>query len=276
MVRVKLPGATPTRRIAAWLSHPVDESSGTPTDQQRRQRTQARLLLDLHLRNQIGRGNAGSVWTAQDARGRWLVVKEVAIASAKQEAGFLREVHMQRVFQAAGIGVPLRAAWMANTTGTAGVIVMEPVDTTLRHLVHTFQTDAAVLAFLANKLRRLVDTLHDRGLVHGDLHLDNVGVRLDASRRKVDLVLLDFERSFRMCDCPRNLRRDAEDADTFWVWRFVRLHCACFERALHDAGLPGPGGMFEGRVREREDHFQWVQHKCTDHATSQPVRVKKA
>lgn len=276
MVRAKLPGSSPLRRLATWLETPIDETTGRATSQRHRVAVQHRLLLDLRLHNRIGTGASGAVWTAKDARGKWLIVKEVAVRSKRQQDGFSHEVHMHRLFQQAGIGVALRAAWLAHTQGTMGVIVMDPVDTTLRHLVHTFQNDAGVLLLLAQKLRRLVDQVHEQGLVHGDLHLDNVGVRMDASRRRVDLKLLDFARSFKLSNCPRNQRQELAEADVFWVWRFVRLHCRCFEAALRGAGFPIPvTPLTPERIRLHTDHLQWAQDSCIRHHTTAPVRVKR-
>lgn len=276
MVRAKLPGSSPLQRVATWLETPIDETSGRPTSQRRRVAAEYRLLLDLRLHNRIGTGASGIVWTARDARSKWLIVKEVAVQSKKQQDGFSYEVHMHRLFQQAGVGVALRAAWLAHTQGTTGVIVMDPVDTTLRHLVHTFQNDEGVLLLLARKLRRLVDQLHDQGLVHGDLHLDNVGAHMDASRRHLDLKLLDFARSLKLSRCCRNHRQELAEADVFWVWRFVRLHCQCFEAALRGAGFPIPvTPLTPERIRLQTDHLQWAQDCCIKNHSAAPLRVKR-
>lgn len=292
VVRVRVPGATPAQRVTAWLSSPLDGQTGTPVDGAQRQRLKNKLLLDVTVHGLLGRGAVGRAWSATDRRGSWLVVKEVPVRSPADEAAFTHEVHMQR--QMGSCGLPVIDAWLAHTShGTFGVLCMAPVATTLRKLVHTFQGDRAVLIMLARQLKALVRRLQRKGLVHGDLHLDNVGVVLSADKSKVRLRVIDTANAFRVTDCPL-VRRDVSDADVFWVYRFVLLHCPCFLPALRAVGFPGtkhvvmvsgeevpaPGTVVAGRVaaylEQRTRYLQQLQRHCIRKTGGRrPVGVKR-
>ena len=289
VVRAKVPGATPTEQVTAWLARPVDRTSGRAVDGAQRQRLKNKLLLDVTVHALIGTGVAGKVWSATDRHGAWLAVKEVPVSSPADEAAFTHEVHMQRQMGS------VTGAWFAHTKqhGTYGVLCMPPVDTTLRKLVHTFQGDALVLVMLARHLKALVQRLQRKGLVHGDLHLDNVGVVLTAGRRRVRLVTIDAAQAFHVADCPL-ARQDVRDADVFWVYRFVLLHCPCFLPALRAVGFPGTrhvlmvsggdvpapgtaaGRRVAGYLEQRTRYLQKLQAHCVQRTGGrQPVGVKR-
>lgn len=268
------PCKTDTARLCSWAKA---RQAGwpaaalrTPEDEERGQRQLSRLVSDdfseavgqaaqasavqacidrtvlkssITLHRILGRGRFGRVWSARSATGAWLALKEVAIPGTDRRP-FEQEVHMQKLFADRGCALAVRDAWIGQLGNQfTGVLVMDPIDATVDDLLTGPRRayDAALFGHLAREVKRLVDLLAERRLVHGDLHMGNVGVKRSLSQGFPRILPIDNGRSLRMPvagSMPVAKERDLADLDRFWVWRYAMLFCTRFIPHLKRAGFP--------------------------------------
>jgi serine/threonine protein kinase len=83
--------------------------------------------------------------------------------------------------------------------------------------------------FVESRIRELVEKLHHRGIIHGDLKPDNILVRLSDNKTVEDLVLNDFGVSFYEKKDPsygpHEYNRDFNRNGFKNIWERFQLHC---------------------------------------------------
>lgn len=136
----------------------------------------------------IAHGGLATVYAARDGSSDTTVALKIPLQAGdrnaelddmlRSEAGFLLEVQIE--------GVPRYHALVEDCTGP--VLVTDLVDgVTLNELLKRSSLSTADALKLVAKISRVVDQVHRRGLIHGDIKANNIMVRDDYSP-----VLLDF------------------------------------------------------------------------------------
>lgn len=225
-----------------------------------------RLPANLKLHRLLGRGIAGQVFSARDTRtGKWLAVKMQVLKTQADKVDFEQEVFWQRRFHHHQCALAIEDAWTAPWADlTAGVMVMEPIDGVLEKYFETTlptsQHDVKLIRnHLAHQIKRLYDHLQSAGLVHGDMHFENIAVHFargpQFTRRFPNIVFLDTGRSFEKSQ--NVVFQDGEgftaaekslilnDADRFWVWRAATQFNQSMCEPLRAAKFPGSRIMRE-------------------------------
>lgn len=176
----------------------------------------------------IGYGRYGMVFEGKFRDGP-AAVKIVCLSRSNAKM-FDQEVEMHRRMRAALPGnVPqLFAAFKVNHyRRLAGVVVMGKIDRPMSNLIRQHATDGPFIRALAKQVKDMVDKLHTHHLVHGDLHLENMGyVMVNGSPR---LMLIDFGRSYP------GRERGRWTVDEYFVWRYSILTEIPWVRLFNDA-----------------------------------------
>lgn len=172
-------------------------------------------------------------YTINDAFQLQCAVKIQHVRNADKEAQFHMSVAMHKTFEEK---LPRRApklfaSHMHSYRGTYwGITVMQRVDGVVERAIANTKSPA-LLFYVAHELKQLVKEMHGAGLVHGDLHVGNVGFLIFGARLQV--VLLDFGRSFVDTTSKACF-------DEYWVWR-ASLYPMChrLNKFLHNVDFPG-------------------------------------
>lgn len=231
------------RQLSRAVSGEFGEAVGRAAQGSVVQATIDRTVLksSITLHKVLGRGRFGTVWSARTSAGAWLALKEVLIPGTDRRP-FEQEVHMQRLFADRGCALAVRDAWVGQLGRQfTGVLLMDPIDATVDDLLTERAYNAALYGHLAREVKQLVELLADRRLVHGDLHMGNVGVKRSLSQGFPRILPIDNGRSLRMPvagSMPPAKERDLADLDRFWVWRYAMLFCTRFIPHLKRAGFP--------------------------------------
>ena len=69
-----------------------------------------------------------------------------------------------------------------------GFIIMEKLDISLNQWLDDNELPTDMIELLYQK----VEKMHQAGITHGDLHLDNIMLRLDQNNQPIDIFLIDF------------------------------------------------------------------------------------
>lgn len=190
----------------------------------------------------LGAGGSGIAFLGQRG-GAKVVIKVAPLANDNARRDLDREVHMHTVMRAAlpGNVPPLLDAYTTSyaiggrqLTLRLGVILMGRVTAILSNLLaprpgapHPGQK---IEALVSRRLKELCAKLEAAGLVHGDLHTQNLGYRIvDGSPI---LFMIDFGRSFEGPEC---------DHDRYMIWRDSLFPGRGdeFNRALKATQFPG-------------------------------------
>lgn len=87
----------------------------------------------------------------------------------------LNEIEIQKECSVLGLCPNIEEAWLCEQ---GGAIIMENFDTTIANLLIAYKSDYIRNIILANLLS-LIDKLHLYNIYHGDLHLNNIMVKIN-------------------------------------------------------------------------------------------------
>ena len=224
-----------------------------------------RLPTDIKLHRFLGEGVAGKVFSAKGPCGKLLAVKAQFLETEQDLVDFKQEIFWQQRFHEEQCALGITSAWVAPWADeTAGVIVMEPIDGILEDVLKPKRGVSAhdrrlYLNHMARQIKRMYEHLQGVGLVHGDMHFENLAVRYGKgaieggkyqfAKLVPDIIFLDTGRSFQKspnirfqgsAEFPAALKqRILEDADRFWVWRAAILFSPEINEPLRSVGFPG-------------------------------------
>lgn len=140
----------------------------------------------------IGAGSFGKVYKAISPSNTEVAVKLVDLKDTKFSE-FQREYGLTSFLAENGVGPRIFDGWHIKSNGNdVGVIVSDLWDTTLGDFMD--KSDKKTVPQKAIKdIEKELDMMHRLGFVHLDLHEDNVLVRLDAKKRKIErATICDF------------------------------------------------------------------------------------
>ena len=130
--------------------------------------------------SQVGEHSAyGEIWTACCGTDCAHVLKFLPYDGNSREA-ILNEIEIQTRCSELGLCPRIRDAWFCGDEKDnegGGAIVMEVFDQTVKQLLMEFKSDI-VRNKILNEVLVLIDRLHLNGIYHGDLHWDNIMVRV--------------------------------------------------------------------------------------------------
>lgn len=165
-------------------------------------------ILDqgLRLGEKLGAGAYGSAYTLcskneEEPCEKIVKVQRIGIKSGIKRttfelhmSNFKREVKLNSIASDLGVSPRLHGSFTChNSNGEYyGVIIMDRWDMTLGKYFRTFNTGLS--DDMLKRLDQKVDALHTSGVYHGDLHNENVVVRLSKTQPGVvtDVALIDF------------------------------------------------------------------------------------
>jgi hypothetical protein len=236
----------------------------------------------------LGAGGSGIAFLGQRA-GAKVVIKVAPLANDNARRDFDREVHMHTVMRAAlPSNVPplLDAYTTEYATGgrqrtmRLGVVLMGRVTAILSDLLSPRPGPGEKIdTIVARRLKELCAKLEAAGLVHGDLHTQNLGYRIvDGSPV---LFMIDFGRSFEGPEC---------DHDRYMIWRDSLFpgRGAEFNRALKATRFPGSqimrdvvgsdkppyGTPYEPVISRSDLHMRKLERAQTKYwRTARPARI---
>jgi tRNA A-37 threonylcarbamoyl transferase component Bud32 len=149
--------------------------------------------------SQVGEHSAyGEIWTACCGTDCAHVLKFLPYDGNSREA-ILNEIEIQTRCSELGLCPRIRDAWFCDE---GGAIVMEVFDQTVKQLLIKFKSDFVRTKILSEVLA-LVDLLHQHGIYHGDLHWDNIMVRVGNQtphREDESGLYADLDYSFFLID----------------------------------------------------------------------------
>jgi serine/threonine protein kinase len=172
------------------------------------------------------------------------IIKFVRLPTEAAYLGFHYEVHAQETLHNISelendIHIPKILAHYCRKHPTTnqfyGVIVMEKIRKTLFQCMK----DDHDIEDIAEKMKHVVGILRKHGIVHGDLHIGNVGIDDDDK-----LCLIDFDYTVICCSSNMSLeeREIVYDTDVASVWRISLFDDPMYNRlnrALHAVDFPG-------------------------------------
>lgn len=126
--------------------------------------------------------------------------REYVRLRGKVHANQHREMAIQARCAAAGIAVFPIALVHTNAKQKDGLLIMErlPAGTTVTTFVRRYRRDEGRMARVRGAIMRAVSTMHALGIMHGDLHGDNMWLCDEQEAGKDKVLVLDFARSVRL------------------------------------------------------------------------------
>lgn len=165
-------------------------------------------LLSAHLKNyrivkRIGAGSFGKVYKAISPSNIEVAVKLVDLKDTEFDE-FQREYGLTSFLAERGVGPQIIGGWHIKSDGNdVGVIVSDLWDTTLGDFMDK-SDKRTVPKNAVNDIEKELTTMHRLGFVHLDLHEDNVLVRLDSKKRKIEkATICDFGLAKRCADVSK-------------------------------------------------------------------------
>lgn len=138
----------------------------------------------------LGGGAYGKVFLMKNPQGMSVAVKIQKIGAGSDDPA--EEVRMQKIF--AGYGLGPRVLKHISTTTASGamvdLIVMEPVDYTLREALCMAGNSRRRVQFVADQIISLMEGMKRYNLTHGDMHDENIAFRVEGGQLKP--ILIDF------------------------------------------------------------------------------------
>jgi serine/threonine protein kinase len=138
----------------------------------------------------LGGGAYGKVFLMKNPQGKSVAVKLQKIGAGSDDPS--EEVRMQKIF--AGHGLGPKVIQHTSTTTASGamvdLIVMEPVDYTLREALCMAGNNRRRVQFVAEQIISLMERMKRHNLTHGDMHDENLAFRVEGGQLKP--LLIDF------------------------------------------------------------------------------------
>lgn len=69
-----------------------------------------------------------------------------------------------------------------------------------------YPTSTPLPEFIKQRITQMIDTLHDAGIVHGDLHRENIVIDTEADGAITDIKIIDFGLAFSTDVLPGDLK----------------------------------------------------------------------
>jgi serine/threonine protein kinase len=139
--------------------------------------------LDWEIKNIIGKGKQGITYLAcchSDCT-HVMKIEEISMRRELAREDFKNEAELSIEFSDKGIGPKVIAEYIGKDVG---IIIMEKLTMTLYELLQMWKDrgpnyfGGEALRILKKKYLDVVKKLHNLGYVHGDLHLNNVMIRI--------------------------------------------------------------------------------------------------
>ena len=117
--------------------------------------------------------------------------KKFAIKIVSTDFGPLdNEVEMQDLFYMLGLAPRV---YGLKTWGSHSFISMDQIETTLyKYLVDNRESNAIDIHKIFGDVEGAVKTMYDHNIYHGDMHLDNIAVKLDSDGDYDGIMFIDF------------------------------------------------------------------------------------
>ena len=151
------------------------------------------------IKDCLGQGAFGSVLLICDKNkpSDCKALKVVKIKTREKLKDFLDEIKYGRLFSNYGLGPEIFDTLLLNRPNgkKLGIIVMEKIDMTLEKFLRDEQR-RDTLDRIINWIQHYVNQMCKYNLVHGDLHFDNIGLKLTKDG-KMRPLLIDFGYSSR-------------------------------------------------------------------------------
>lgn len=181
------------------------------------------LAQDYVLGELIGQGAYGKVYALHRlSDGKKYVIKVVDLKKSTL-AKFRREVDIHSHISKYGLSLPI-VTDVINEDKTLGAYITLRADDNLRSFLLNSSLTLEETLWWLRKARVLKDALHTREIYHGDLRLENIVVMnnfrngddvTNDLRDESRLYLIDFDRSMKMGETPKNISRLASLSDFF-------------------------------------------------------------
>jgi len=182
--------ATIYRRYGSLLNPPPDNPAGFMCREV--VKLMGPSLRGWTLVKYLGGGAYGKVFLMENPQG-----KSVAVKLQKPEAGSdspEEEVRLQKVF--AGYGLGPKVLKHTSTTTASGalvdLIVMEPIDYTLREVLCMTGNNRRRVEFVVEQIISLMERMKRHNLTHGDMHDENIAFRVEGGQLKPFLIDFGF------------------------------------------------------------------------------------
>ena len=139
----------------------------------------------------LGKGAQGSVFEALDSNGKQVAIK-ITIATDDE---FERELRISKKMESLDVGVPIlgHSIEVIKDSGKLNhkFIMMDKIDGTIIDLLNSRPFSNTELKSITDEIIRIIKLLSDNNLVHGDMHVSNIGYKIqeDGSTK---LILIDF------------------------------------------------------------------------------------
>ena len=127
--------------------------------------------------------NYGEVWIACCRKDCDYVLKYMSYENNNKKEDIINEVNIQDECSALGLCPKIADAWLCEE---GGAIVMEKFQITVANLLLEYKSGNVKQLILANILS-LIDRLHLHGIYHGDLHLNNIMVKINKNVDNTDI-----------------------------------------------------------------------------------------
>lgn len=170
-----------------------------------------RFITSVQLKNyrvvkRIGAGSYGKVYKAisPSLSNNEVAVKLVDLKDTEFNE-FQREYGLTSFLAEHGVGPSIINGWRIKGEGNdVGVIVSDLWDTTLGEFMDN-SGKRTVPKNVVNDIEKDLTTMHRLGFVHLDLHEDNVLVKLDSKKRKIEkATICDFGLAKRVSDVSQS------------------------------------------------------------------------
>ena len=146
------------------------------------------------IKDCLGQGAFGSVLLICDKNkpSDCKALKVVKIKKRQQLTDFLDEIKYGRLFFKYGLGPEIFDTLLLNRPNgkKLGIIVMEKIDMTLEKYLRD-EKPRHILDRIVNWIQNFINEMCKHNLVHGDLHFDNIGLKLTKDG-KMRPLLIDF------------------------------------------------------------------------------------
>ena len=190
----------------------------------------------------LGKGSYATIFGGS-YKGRDAAIKIIMLQDRPSYEGFCNEVRAQlRLAQLEDLELDIHIPSVylysvrrhPRTQRLYGVVVMEKIRMTL----HDYLNQGGRVNEVAGHMKRVLAVLQKHDIVHGDLHVGNVGITAEGRT-----CLLDFD--YTVLDLSPKLSADEveylKDADVASVWRISLVDSpvyAALNKALHEIGFP--------------------------------------
>lgn len=121
----------------------------------------------------------------------------VKIQSAEWNDEVLNEIKVHKEFEKLGVGIPLIEAYICEEHGS--YMIMEKRNATLEEYIKGMIILKLDADFIIKQINRIEETIkefikkaHSHGLVHDDLHPNNIMLNIMNDNTYSDIVLIDF------------------------------------------------------------------------------------